>query len=101
MGFLPSHLVASYFSLKRYSFIIILGLLCLGVLGYILWLIASPAFAVFAGEGGSAGLSIGFMLSKQLMFGMNRTSTKATKIIFCFKSDIWAVRFEHRPDESS
>ena len=41
IGFLPTHLVSSYLSLERYGFIIIFGLLWLGVLDYILWPIAS------------------------------------------------------------
>lgn len=41
IGFLPSRLVSSYLSLERYGFIIIFGLLWIGVLDYILWPIAS------------------------------------------------------------
>jgi Zn-dependent protease len=41
IGFLPPHLVSRYLSLERYGFIIIFGLLWLGVLDYILWPIAS------------------------------------------------------------
>lgn len=41
IGFLPSHLVSTYLSLERYGFLIIFGLLWLGVLNYILWPIAT------------------------------------------------------------
>jgi Zn-dependent protease len=36
MGFLPSHMVSAYLSLERYGFLIIFGLLYLGVLDYII-----------------------------------------------------------------
>ncbi len=35
IGFLPSHLIAPYLSLERYGFIIIFGLLWIGVLDYV------------------------------------------------------------------
>ncbi len=41
IGFLPSHLVSGYLSLERYGFLIIFGLLYLGVLDYILIPIAA------------------------------------------------------------
>ena len=41
IGFLPSHLVSAYLKLERYGFLIIFGLLWLGVLGHILWPIAN------------------------------------------------------------
>ena len=41
IGFLPSHLVPGYLRLERYGFLIIFGLLWLGVLDYILWPIAN------------------------------------------------------------
>jgi Zn-dependent protease len=41
IGFLPSHLVSAYLRLERYGFLIIFGLLWLGVLGHILWPIAN------------------------------------------------------------
>lgn len=41
IGFLPSQLVSPYLSLERYGFIIIFGLLWIGVLDYVLWPIAS------------------------------------------------------------
>jgi Zn-dependent protease len=36
IGFLPSHMVNGYLSLERYGFLIIFGLLYLGVLDYLL-----------------------------------------------------------------
>ncbi len=41
IGFLPSHLVSGYLSLERYGFLIIFGLLYLGILDYILIPIAA------------------------------------------------------------
>ena len=41
IGFLPPRLISPYLRLERYGFIIIFGLLWLGVLDYILWPIAS------------------------------------------------------------
>ena len=41
IGFLPSHLVSAYLRLERYGFLIIFGLLWLGVLDNILWPIAN------------------------------------------------------------
>ena len=41
IGFLPSHLVSAYLRLERYGFLIIFGLLWLGVLDYILGPIAN------------------------------------------------------------
>ena len=41
IGFLPSHMVSGYLSLERYGFLIIFGLLYLGVLDYILIPIAT------------------------------------------------------------
>jgi len=41
IGFLPSHLVSTYLRLERYGFLIIFGLLWLGVLDNILWPIAN------------------------------------------------------------
>ena len=41
IGFLPSHMVSGYLMLERYGFLIIFGLLYLGVLNYILLPIAS------------------------------------------------------------
>lgn len=40
IGFLPSHLAAPYLRLEPYGFVIIFGLLWLGVLDYFLWPIA-------------------------------------------------------------
>jgi len=40
IGFLPSHMISGYLSLERYGFIIIFGLLYLGVLDHILFPIA-------------------------------------------------------------
>ena len=41
IGFMPPRLISPYLRLERYGFIIIFGLLWLGVLDYILWPIAS------------------------------------------------------------
>jgi Zn-dependent protease len=41
IGFLPSHLIPAYLKLERFGFLIIFGLLYLGVLDRILWPIAS------------------------------------------------------------
>jgi Zn-dependent protease len=41
IGFLPSRLVSAYLSLERYGFLIIFGLLWLGVLDSILWPMAN------------------------------------------------------------
>lgn len=41
MGFLPSRLVPGYLRLERFGFLIIFGLLWLGVLDYVIWPIAS------------------------------------------------------------
>ena len=41
MGFLPSYLVSGYLRLERFGFLIIFGLLWLGVLDYVIWPIAA------------------------------------------------------------
>jgi len=46
IGFLPSHMVSGYLSLERYGFLIIFGLLYLGVLDRILIPIASALFQI-------------------------------------------------------
>jgi Zn-dependent protease len=46
IGFLPSHMVSGYMRLERYGFLIIFGLLYLGVLDYILTPIAYFLFRI-------------------------------------------------------